>query len=125
MLKTHKIERWRQSQWPCRLRLQFAAACLLELRVSIPPGAWILSVVNVVCCQVEVSVMGQLLVERVPNDCECECVSVSSSVIRCNNNPSTTMIRQKEARLRKKKKERTKMTAQIANTEKLSIHCRW
>jgi hypothetical protein len=36
------------------LRCESPAACLLGLRVRIPPGARI-SVVSVVCCQVEVS----------------------------------------------------------------------
>jgi hypothetical protein len=38
------------------------------LWVRIPPGAW-LSVVSVVCCQVEVSVTGWSLVQRSPTDC--------------------------------------------------------
>ena len=43
-----------RSQWPRGQRLRSAAARLLRLWVRIPPGAW-MSVVNVVCCQVEVS----------------------------------------------------------------------
>ena len=45
----------RQFQWPRVLKRGFAVACLLGLRVRIPPGAWMaLSVV----CQVEVSATG-------------------------------------------------------------------
>ena len=43
-----------RSQWPRGLRRRSAAALLLRLWVRIPPVAW-MSVVNVVCCQVEVS----------------------------------------------------------------------
>jgi hypothetical protein len=51
---------------------------LLKLRVRIPSGSWMsvcLSVVSVVCCQVEVSVSGWLLAQRSPTQCG---VSVSS-----------------------------------------------
>ena len=41
------------SQWPRGLKRWSAAARLLGLRVRIPPDA-LMSVVNVVCCQVEV-----------------------------------------------------------------------
>ena len=44
-----------RSQCPRGLRRRSGAARLLRLWVRIPPGAWI-SAVNVVCCQVEVSV---------------------------------------------------------------------
>jgi hypothetical protein len=44
-------------QWPRGLRRGSAAARLLGLRIRIPPGAW-LSLVNVVCCHVEVSASG-------------------------------------------------------------------
>jgi hypothetical protein len=44
-----------RSQWPRGLRRGSTAARLLGLWVRIPPRAWILSVVSVVCCQVEVS----------------------------------------------------------------------
>jgi len=43
-----------RAQWPRGLRRRSAAAHLLRLWIQIPPGAWV-SVVNVVCCQVEVS----------------------------------------------------------------------
>jgi hypothetical protein len=44
-----------------------AAACLLRLWVRIPPGSW-MSVVSVVCCQVEVCATSWLLVQRSPTD---------------------------------------------------------
>jgi hypothetical protein len=40
-----------RSQWPCDL------SRLLGLRVRVPPEAW-MPVVNVVCCQIEVSASG-------------------------------------------------------------------
>jgi hypothetical protein len=45
-----------RSQWPRGLRLGSSAARLLRFWVRIPPGHGCLSVVSVVCCQVEVSV---------------------------------------------------------------------
>jgi hypothetical protein len=42
-----------------------------------------LSVMNVVCCQVEVSVSGRSLVQGIPTECVCE----SLSVIMCYNYP--------------------------------------
>ena len=41
-------------QWPHGLRRRSTAALLLRSCVRIPPGAW-MSVVSVVCCQLEVS----------------------------------------------------------------------
>jgi hypothetical protein len=48
-------------------------------------GHWYLSVVSVVCCQVEASATGQSLFQRSPTDC-----GVSLCVIKCNN---LTMVR--------------------------------
>jgi hypothetical protein len=47
------------------------AAGLLGLRVRIPPWAWMVVFVNVVCCQVEVSATGRSLVQRRPIECVC------------------------------------------------------
>ena len=47
---------YRRSQWPRGLRRRSAAARLLVSWVQIPLGHGCLSVVSVVCCQVEVSV---------------------------------------------------------------------
>jgi len=44
-----------KTKWPCGLRRRSAVARLLRLWVRIPPGHDCLSVVSVVCCQVEVS----------------------------------------------------------------------
>jgi hypothetical protein len=60
---------WCRSQWPHRLRRESRTSCLLGLRIRIPPEAWHLSVVNVVCCHVEVSALGWSLVQRNPTDC--------------------------------------------------------
>jgi hypothetical protein len=64
-----------RSQWPCGLRRLSAAARLLGLRVPISPGHGCLSLVSVVCCQVEVSASGLSLVQRSPTICgvsECD-----------------------------------------------------
>jgi len=45
------------------------AARLLRSWVRIPPGAWMFSVVSVVCCQVEASATDWSLVQRCPTDC--------------------------------------------------------
>jgi hypothetical protein len=63
-----------RSQWPRGLRGGSVAARLLGLRFRIPPGA-LMSVVSVVCCQVQVSASGLSLVQRSPTDCgvpECD-----------------------------------------------------
>ena len=64
-----------RSQWPQGLRCGSLTARLLGLRVRIPPEAWIMSVVGVVCCQVEVFALGWSLVQRSPTEChvsECD-----------------------------------------------------
>ena len=58
-----------RSQWPRVLRRRSSATRLLRLWVRIPPGHGCLSVVSVVCCQVEVSATGWSLVQRIPADC--------------------------------------------------------
>ena len=55
---------------PRGLRRGSAAARFLGLRVRIPPRAWIsLSLVSVVCYQVEVSAKGWSLAQRRPTEC--------------------------------------------------------
>ena len=49
-----------QSQRPCVLRHRSVAACLLGLRVQIPPGHWCLCDVRVMCCQIYHSSRGDL-----------------------------------------------------------------
>jgi hypothetical protein len=46
-----------------------SAARLLGLWVRIPPGHGCLSLVSVVCCQVEVSATSWSLVQRSPTEC--------------------------------------------------------
>ena len=58
-----------RSQWPRGLRRRFSAAGLLRLWVRIPLGHERLSVVNVVCCHVEVSATDWSLIQRSPTDC--------------------------------------------------------
>jgi hypothetical protein len=55
-------------RWPHGLRRRSAAFRLLTLRVRITPVVW-MSVVSVVCCQVEVSATNWSLVQRSPTDC--------------------------------------------------------
>ena len=62
-----------RSQWPRDVRRSSAAASPLRLWVRIPPGAW-MSLLSVVCCQVEVSVTSWSLVQRSPTDCGASCV---------------------------------------------------
>jgi hypothetical protein len=73
----------RRSWWQRGLRRESSAARLLGLRVRIPLRHGNLSLVNVVCCQVEASATGWSLVQRSPTECVC----VSFSVISCKNNP--------------------------------------
>jgi len=59
------ISRWRRGR-----RRGSEAAHLLGSRVRIPPGGHgCLSLVAVVCCQIEVSATGWSLVQRSPTDC--------------------------------------------------------
>jgi len=44
--------------WPSNLRRWSAAPCSLGMQFRIPPGHESLSVVSVVCCQLEVSATG-------------------------------------------------------------------
>ena len=55
-----------RSRRPRSLRCGSAAACLLGLRVRIPPGHGYLHLVSVVCCQVEVSASDQSLIYTSP-----------------------------------------------------------
>jgi len=68
-----------RSQWPLGLRRGSTAARLVELWVLIPPGHWCLSVVGVVCCQIEVFASGWSLVQRSATDC---------GVSECDREPS-------------------------------------
>jgi len=62
----------RRSQWPHGLRRGSAAARLLGLWFRIPPGHGCLSLVSVVCCQVEVFATGWSLAQRSPTECDRE-----------------------------------------------------
>jgi hypothetical protein len=69
-----------RSQWLRVLRRRRSvAACLPGLSVRIPPVSW-MSVVSVVCYQVEVSVTCWSFVQRSPTECgvcECDCESTT------------------------------------------------
>ena len=65
-----------QSQWPHGPRRGSAAARLLGLWLRIPPRHGWLSLVSVVCCQVEASAAGWSLVQRSHTECcvlLCDC----------------------------------------------------
>jgi hypothetical protein len=62
-----------RSRWPRGLRRGSAAACLLGLRVRIPPGQWLY--ISCDCCVLEFSATGRSLVRRSPTECgasECD-----------------------------------------------------
>ena len=59
---------FRSNLLPRGLKRGSAAACLLGLWVRITPGA-LVSVVIVVCCQLEVSASGRSLVQMSPAKC--------------------------------------------------------
>jgi len=69
--KTNNIT-WSRSQWPRDPRRVSSADCLLGLWVRIPPGAW-MSLLSVMCCQVDVSASGWSLVQRSPTECGVVC----------------------------------------------------
>ena len=60
-----------RSQWWRGLRLGSLASRLLGLRVRIPRGPRCVSLLSVVCCQVEVSASGWSFVQRNGNVCVC------------------------------------------------------
>ena len=76
-----------RSHRPRGQRCGFAAASLLGLRVRIHPGAWCLSLVSVVCCQVG-------LITRPAESTVRACVSLS--VINKTVTSTRKMSRQKE-----------------------------
>jgi hypothetical protein len=57
-----------RSQWARNLRRGFVTACLLRLRVRIPPRDGYLSLVDVVTRQIVVSASGWSLVQRSPTE---------------------------------------------------------
>jgi len=56
------------SRWPRNLRGGSAAARLLRLWVRIPPRHGFLSLVNTVCCQVEISAKDRSLIQKSPTE---------------------------------------------------------
>jgi hypothetical protein len=80
-----------RSRWPCGLRRRSA--------VGIPLGTS-MSIVSVVCCQVEVSATGRSLIQSSPTECVC----VSLSVIKCKNNPLHLQWVRRRGQTKKEKK---------------------
>jgi hypothetical protein len=70
-----------RSQWPRGLRRGSAAARLLGMQVGISTVVS-MSLVIVVCCQVEVTLMGRSLVQRSPTDCDVSEYDRESSIMR-------------------------------------------
>jgi len=75
-----RVRKLKPIPWRHGLRRGSAADRLLGLRVRNPPGTW-MSLVSVVCWQVEISTSGRSLDQRSPTECVC------LSVIGCKNNP--------------------------------------
>ena len=48
----------------------------VEIACSNPAGGMDVSLVNILCCLIEVSVMRRSLVQRSPTECVCVCVCV-------------------------------------------------
>ena len=68
-------------RWPCGLSSGSTAAHLWELRLQIPPMHGCLSLMNVVCCQVEVCATGRSFLQRSSTKC---------GVAECDLETSTT-----------------------------------
>jgi hypothetical protein len=61
-------EPWRRSEWSRGLRRGSTAPRFLGFPVRIPPGHAYLCLINVVCCQVELSVTERRLFQRSPTE---------------------------------------------------------
>jgi len=59
----------RRFQWPRGIKRELPAARFLGLRVRNAQGYGCLSLVRVVCCEVEVSAMGRFLGQKCPTEC--------------------------------------------------------
>ena len=65
----------------------WVCGCLFDgIAGSNPVEGADLSLVSAVCCQVEVSAMGQSFVQESPAMCVCVCVCGGGVLIRCNSN---------------------------------------
>ena len=65
-----------------RSETEVCGGLLSRIVSSKPPGSW-MSVVSVVCCQVEVSVSGRSLVQRIPTEFRVsECDNEACSIMR-------------------------------------------
>lgn len=80
-------------RWSRGLRGKSAAAGLQGLRVRIPQVAWILSLVNVVTCPIEVCARGRLLVHRSPIDCVCHWVWSRAKITICTSSVQIENVR--------------------------------
>jgi hypothetical protein len=69
----HRNIIWQPIPVAARSKAWICGRSLAEIAVSNPAGAW-MSVVNVLCCQVEVSARDRSLVQRSPTECACVCV---------------------------------------------------
>ena len=69
-------------RWPCSLRRGCAAACLLDCEFEFRGGHGGLSVLSVVCRQVEVSASACSLAQRSPTDCGVSVCDLETSTMR-------------------------------------------
>ena len=74
-----RCDKFSRSQWPASLRRGLRPLACCDCGVESRQGHGCLSVVSVVCCQVEVSASGWSLIQRSPT----RCVSVCTRVFNC------------------------------------------
>jgi hypothetical protein len=93
-----------RSQWPRDLRRRSTAARLLRLWVRISPGHGCLSVVSVVCVQVEVSATSWWLVQRSPTECGASLCVILKLCVWGGPGPLGGLSRQKQTNVWTKEK---------------------
>jgi hypothetical protein len=73
------------------------ATRMLGFRVRIPPGHGCLSLLSIVCCQVEVSATGRSLVQGSPTKCGVSVCDLGTSTSRMLSPTRTVESRKKKA----------------------------
>jgi hypothetical protein len=98
-----------QSQWPWSLCLMrgYAAAFLWDCGFESRRGHGCLSIVSVVCCQVDSSSVWSVVLQTIATECGvseyvCVCVCVCVIVVGCNNNSLHLQRVGRQVRLRKR-----------------------
>jgi len=105
-----------RSRWPRSLKCRTTTFAYWDCGFEFRRKHVCLSVVSVVCCQVEVCATGRSLVQGSP----VECVCVSFIVIRCNNSPLQLQCEGRKVKTKKKEKKRKEGMCQIHSTRRLS-----